>query len=192
MKIGLLGGTFDPIHIGHLVIANWIREDLGLEKVIFIPTGNPPHKLNCKVTDIKDRLEMVRLAINDNSHFEISDIEIRNEKISYTVNTLREFSETGNEIYYIIGEDSLKELPKWKNPEEILKLSYIVTVRRPNVSKYKIKFRNSKKIIFFDSLEISISSTQIRERVKEGKSIKYLVHPAVEKYIKEKGLYKIK
>jgi len=190
MKIGLLGGTFDPIHMGHLIIAEWIRESRGLKKIIFIPTALPPHKKNVKMTDKKDRWEMVKLSIRDNPKFEISDIEIKKENVSFTVDTLKEFSKGDNEIYFIIGGDSLKEFPTWKDPDEIIRLSNVVVARRPNYEDNGEKFVYSDKVIFSDSPEISISSTQIRERVKEGKSIKYLVHPAVEEYILKKGLYK--
>jgi len=190
MKIGLLGGTFDPIHVGHLIIAEWIRESWGLKKIIFVPAALPPHKKNVKMTDKKDRLEMVKLSIRDNPKFEISDIEINEENVSFTVDTLKEFSKGDDEIYFIIGGDSLKEFPTWKDPDEIIRLSNIVVARRPNHEDNGKKIIYSDKVIFSDSPEISISSTQIRERVKEGKSIKYLVHPAVEEYILKKGFYK--
>ena len=185
-----MGGTFDPIHIGHLIIAEWILESLALKKIIFVPAALPPHKKDVKRTDKKDRLEMVKLSIRDNPKFELSDIEIKEDRVSFTVDTLREFSKGDDEIYFIIGEDSLKELPTWKDPDEIVRLSTIVVARRPNQQNQSEKYVYSDKVIFSDSPEISISSTQIRERVKGGKSIKYLVHPAVEEFILKKGLYK--
>ena len=190
MKIGLFGGTFDPIHLGHLFIADWIRESLELKKVILIPAAQPPHKLNVKITDKIDRWNMVTLAVRDNRAFEVSDVEIKNDEISYTVDTLRKFSKKDDEIYFIIGEDSLKDLNIWKDPEEIFRLSKIIVANRVNYSAFNKNNIYGDKVIYSGTPEISISSTQIRERVRDGKSIKYFVHPAVEEYILKKGLYK--
>ena len=190
MKIGLFGGTFNPIHYGHLFIAEWIRESLNLEKIIFIPAAFPPHKLDINITDKTHRWNMLKLATEDNPLFDISDIEIKDNKISYTVDTLKKFSKSGDEIYFIIGEDNLKDLHIWKDPDEILSLSKIVIASRKKNSEQNKNHINNSKIIYANSPVISISSTQVRERVAQGKSIKYFVHPAVEEYISKEGLYR--
>jgi len=190
MKIGMFGGTFDPIHYGHLFIAEWIRESLDLEKIIFIPAAFPPHKLNIKITDKIHRWNMLKLAVEDNPLFDVSDIEIKNNKISYTVDTLKKFATSGDEIYFIIGEDNLKELHTWKDTDKILSLSKIVIANREKDSEQNKNHINNSKIIYANSPDISISSTHVRERTARGKSIKYFVHPAVKEYILKEGLYK--
>jgi len=191
MTVGLFGGTFDPVHMGHLIITEWIREHFALQKIIFIPAFLPPHKVKKNITDIKHRLEMLTLAISDNSYAEISDVEICEQKTVYTIDTLRILSEKYKDLYFIIGEDSLRDFPTWKNPEEILEKAKIVVACRKDYSDNAVSGGYSEnRILFCDSPEVAISSTQIRERVKEGKSIKNLVHPAVEEYIIKNSLYK--
>ena len=190
MKIGLLGGTFDPIHLGHLIIAEWIKEELDLNKIIFIPTNQPPHKINVEISEIKARWEMVEMAIRDNPDFEISDIEIKEKSISYSVDTIKKFAKNNDEIYFIIGEDSLRDFPKWKNPDKIVEISYVVVAKRRTENNNIEKYDYLNNVIFCDSPEISISSTVIRNRIKTGKSVGYLLHPAVEEYIKKNNIYK--
>jgi len=138
-RIGILGGTFNPIHIGHLAIAEWSYEKLKLDKVIFVPTYLPPHKSSRGVIDAKTRYKMVELAIKDNPHFEISDFEIKKGGKSYSIDTVRYFSEKFNKdtkLYFIIGEDCLSTLHKWKEIEKLVSLASFVVVNRPGVEAF--------------------------------------------------------
>ena len=194
MKIGLFGGTFDPIHFGHLIIGEWIREDCGLERVIYIPAGNPPHKISQEITPVDLRLAMVNLSINGNPHFSVSDIEKDPGKFSFTVDTLRnlvnEMELKKEDLYLIVGEDSLRDMPVWKEPEEIAKLCRIIVARRQGVSTDYIDTSIFSDALYSSVPIIDISSSDIRIRIREGKSIKYMVPSAVEEFIEEKGLYK--
>jgi len=198
-RLGILGGTFDPIHYGHLVIAEEIRETMGLEKVIFIPSGNPPHKKNIKVTQAIHRYNMVKLAIDSNPYFEVSTIEIEREGYSYTIDTLKQLKQIYGQdttLFFMTGADVIPELVTWRSFENLFTLCEFVAVLRPGFEREslleKIEYykNNYKAIIHIvDAPLIGISSTIIRERVKKGKTIKYLVPESVEKYIKENGLY---
>ncbi len=191
-KIGILGGTFDPIHIGHLVLAEQVREKFQLERVIFIPSASPPHKTEQELSLADDRFEMTKLALEGNPFFFVSDIELKREGLSYTVETLRELKELykNSEIYFLTGSDVLNEITTWKDPEEIYKLAKIVIGVRPEFDKFDPENHFAKKSIIVNITGIDISSTQIREKVKRGETIKYLVPPKVEEYIKSRNLYK--
>lgn len=192
-RLGVLGGTFDPIHLGHLVLAEQVREKLQLEKVIFIPSASPPHKTEQKLSPAEDRFEMTKLALDGNPHFSVSDIELKREGPSYTVETLRELKKLykNSEIYFLTGSDVLEEIKDWKDPEEIYELAKIVIGVRPGFDKFDPKNHFVQKSIIFNITGIDISSTQIREKVRKGESIKYLVPSKVEEYIKKKNLYTI-
>jgi len=191
-KLGVLGGTFDPIHMGHLVLAEQVREKLQLDQVIFIPCASPPHKTEQELSSAKDRFEMTKLALEGNPYFSVSDIELKRKGLSYTVETLRELkgSYKDSEIYFLTGSDVLNEITTWKNPEEIYKLAKIVIGVRPGFDKFEPEDHFVKKSIMVNITGMDISSTQIREKVRKGESIKYLVPSKVEGYIKEKNLYK--
>jgi len=191
-KIGILGGTFDPLHLGHLVLAEQVKEKLRLDRVIFIPCFTPPHKTCRRLSPAKDRFEMTRLAIQDNPSFSISDMELKRKGISYTVDTLRELkrSYSKSEIYFLTGSDVLDEIHTWKNPEQICELAQVVIARRPGFDEIDPENHFAKKSILVDITGVDLSSTQIRERVKKGRSIKYLVPDVVEAYIKKKKLYR--
>lgn len=203
-KIGILGGTFDPPHLAHLRIAEEIREAYQLDKVFFIPADAPPHKKNYQITSFEDRFKMVELAIKENSFFEALDIE-KDIIPSYTLKTLQKLNEIfpHAEKYLIIGWDSFCEFETWWNYEKFLEYTNIVVVPRrikdwEEAKKYfyqKIKELWSeekaiKKVCFFQTETLNISSTMIRNLCKEGKSIRYLVPESVYFYIKEKGLYR--
>lgn len=199
MKIGLIGGTFNPIHHGHLILSEYVREQCKLDKVIFIPTGLPPHKAESTVEDPVTRFDMTRLGIELNSFFDVSDIETYREGISYTIDTIIELKELypNEDLYFIIGADSLFQLPTWKDYDKLLKIMNIIVVNRPGgennliqdkVREYADLFNSN--IIEVKSPLIEISSSDIRDRVKNGKSIKYLVPQKVEEYIMQKNLYK--
>jgi nicotinate-nucleotide adenylyltransferase len=193
MRIGILGGTFDPIHGGHLLIAEGVREKFALDEVLFIPAARPPHKLKDEVTGAVHRHKMALLATQDNSHFSVSDLEMNRPGKSYTIETVRELQEKyeGAEIYFIVGLDSALEIFTWKDPEKLLGLCRFISVQRPfsrELEKLDKKYRERIEVVKVPTLPIS--STEIRERVREGRSIKYLVPDSVEKYIYKNRLYK--
>jgi len=197
-KIGLLGGTFDPIHIGHLLIAEDAREALGLDTVVFIPAGRPWLKANQSVTDPQHRLAMVGLAIGPNPHFQVSDIEVRRQGPTYTVDTLEQLQQDyslNTEKFLILGMDSLNDLARWRSPERLFDLCVVVGVSRPGQEEIDIdKLESiaegaSGKIVLISGPSVGISGTNIRDRVVHGKSIKYRVPVDVESYILEHGLY---
>ncbi len=188
-KIGVFGGTFDPLHIGHLIIAERAREEFKLQKIIFIPTNIPPHK-SPPLALALDRLELVKIAIQDKPYFEVSDMEIKRKGVSYWVDTLRELKKgyPKDEIFTLIGMDEALDFMNWKEPIEILKLSRFIIITRPSsVGVYPPSLLEKADFI---SLNLDISSTEIREHIKRGKSIKHLVSEKVEAYMKEKKLYK--
>lgn len=197
-KIGLLGGTFDPIHIGHLVTADYVMNHLQLEQVIFIPTGSPPHKNSSNIAKAKDRYIMTILATSDNPKFMVSDIEVNRCDISYTIDTLKELHKIYGEnveFYFIVGTDAVADIPSWENASGLLRYCHFVAATRPGFDSTV-----EKVIDFFgvdgvncihqlDTPELEISSTDIRQRVHCGRSFKYIVPASVELYIKKEGLY---
>ena len=199
MRIGILGGTFDPIHIAHLIIAEESRMRVPLQKVVFIPTGRPWLKSDGQITAGSLRLEMVRLAVADNPAFDSSAIEIDRPGLTYSVDTLEELVEQWGpdvEINFIIGVDSLLSLPRWKDPERFLDLCTLTAITRPGYSsdaleEVKRRFPAlERKLGLIEGPLIDISGTEIRRRVALGLSVKYLVPPKVESFIAEQGLYK--
>ena len=187
MRLGIFGGSFDPIHMGHLIIAEYAKEYMNLDKVIFIPVGNPSHRAD-KLLDANHRLHMVKLAIEGNLDFEVSDIEIKACGKNYTYDTLLEIKKLYPEaqIFQIIGEDSADYLHLWKNSEELIKLCKFLVFRRDGYSYTS----DNENIIVMDSPKISLSATLVRDRLNEGKSIKYMVSKEVEEYIRKNSLYK--
>lgn len=199
MRIGLIGGTFNPIHHGHLILSEYVRENCKLDKIIFIPTGLPPHKAWSAVEDPEIRLKMTKIGIERNKYFNVSDIETYREGVSYTIDTITELKNLypKDQLYFIMGADSLFELPTWKYYEKLISTTNIIVVNRPggknNLIGAKIKEYEDlfgANIIEIKSPLIDISSSDIRNRVKGGKSIKYLVPHKVEEYILQKSLYK--
>ena len=194
MKIGIFGGTFDPVHFGHLFIGEWIRDEFALDRIVYIPSGCPPHKQEHEITPFDIRWRMLGLSIDDNPHFIMSDAEKEPGHPSYTFETVRALAENENinreELFLIVGEDSLRDMPKWKHPEEIARSCRVIAARRRGVSlgeKAPALFADA----LFSSLPvIDISSTEIRERVREGRSIRYMVPRAAEEMIYREGLYR--
>jgi nicotinate-nucleotide adenylyltransferase len=186
--IGILGGTFNPIHIGHLAIAQMAQEKASLDKVVFVPAFIPPHKTVTHLAAAKDRLAMVRLAIGDNPSFAVSDYEITKGGKSFSIDTVRHFREIYQhkaKLYFIIGGDSLATLPTWREIDKLLKLVTFIAVNRPG---YK-KNREAMKHIAVES-ELNISSSDLRKRVIQGKTIKYLVPDKVIRYIGQRKIYR--
>jgi len=188
MKIGILGGTFNPIHIGHLILAEEVREKLGFDKIIFMPTNLAPHKDNADIVSAEDRYKMAKLAIKTNKYFSVSDIEIKREGRSYTIDTLKEVKRTHpeDELYFIIGSDLLKYLDDWKDLKEIIKMVSFIVATRPGYPLEEIP----SYISTIPIRAVDISGFEIRKAIKENKSFRYLVPEAVFDYVKEKRLYK--
>ncbi|MFC2027599.1 nicotinate-nucleotide adenylyltransferase [Chloroflexota bacterium] len=198
MKIGLLGGTFDPIHIGHLIIAQEVRVQLDIDKIVFIPASHPWLKMDREITDAQHRLAMIKLAIDSDSCFEVSTAELDRPGPTYTVDTVEALKAESNpmdELYFIVGSDALADFPRWKEPERVVSLCNIVQVERPgssNIDPVDLKPLIPGVLSCLRSVgvpQIDISSTAIRERVMMGYPIRYMVPPDVEAYIYEHGLY---
>lgn len=191
LYIGIMGGTFNPIHYGHLLAAEEARQKFHLEKIIFVPSARPPHKNQYEIANPQDRYNMTSLAINSNRYFQASDIEIKREGISYSQDTVIELKKLYPEaqIFFITGVDALAELDTWKNASELPKLCQFIAVNRPQ-HKFKIKKEYLKFTHLLEIPGLAISSTEIRQRIQQGKSIKYLVPENVERYIYEHRLYK--
>lgn len=197
-KYGIFGGSFNPIHYGHLMICEYIKDEMGLDKVIFIPTGNPPHK-DLEVS-AKDRYEMVRLAISPNPDFEISDIETTRVKMSYTVDTIRELKKIYREekLYFLIGLDSIFQLKTWMKIGDLSReIEFVVALRPGYINKEEInreidflRENFGTKVNLINTPLYEISSTDLRDRIREGKSLRYLIPKKVLDYIEESGFYK--
>jgi nicotinate-nucleotide adenylyltransferase len=199
-RIGILGGTFDPIHLGHLILAEKAKDKCGLDEVWFMPAKTPPHKLGKRVSEFSDRKAMIDLAIKEYKYFYCSDFENTLEGNSYTYNTLERLQSEyiDDEFYFIMGADSFYEIESWRNPDIILRIVKLIVASRDysneNLtlkkhfeylkSKYEIK-----GIYFLDTMDIDISSTKIRELLKLGDDIKNYVPESVCRYIKEKKVY---
>lgn len=197
-RVGILGGTFDPIHVGHLMTAEAVRDEYKLDKVLFIPAANPPHKQEQQVTPAIHRFVMTLLATCSNPHFQVSSLEMNRPGPSYTIDTIYELSKRfgkSSEIYFITGADAIQEIPTWDRIEELLGICQFIAATRqgcvPDVDNIREYFGDlgQKRIHRLATPELEISSTDIRERIKRGYSIKYIVPEQVEQYIYKEGLY---
>ena len=188
MKIGILGGTFNPVHIGHLILAEEAREKLGLDRIIFVPTALPPHKDNLNIAPADKRLKMLKLAIRSNRHFAVSDLEIKRKGRSYTIDTLKELKGkySQDELYFIIGSDLLKYLNEWKDLNEIIKMVKFVAATRPGFPLEQIP----PYIKTLAIRAVDVSGFEVRECVKEKKSFRYLVPEVIFDYINKNNLYR--
>lgn len=198
-RIGIMGGTFNPIHLGHLITAECAYIQFKLDEVLFMPAKTPPHKIIKDKVSSVDRANMVKLAIEGNPHFSFSAMELERSGVTYTVDTLCELHQMNPdcEYYFIIGADSLFDLPKWRKPEEILKYATIIVASRYGLAKEKLGEqieRLQKKfggtILIADVPTIDISSSEIRLRQRDGKSNRYYVDEKVRYYMEERGLYR--
>ncbi|MBN2012750.1 nicotinate (nicotinamide) nucleotide adenylyltransferase [candidate division KSB1 bacterium] len=191
MKIGLYGGTFDPIHNGHLIIAEWTYEALDLDEIIFIPAFIPPNKQESGISSAEIRMDMLKLAVNSNPHFSVSDYEIQKADISYTLQTVCHFREQLNlsrdELFFLIGTDSLNEFHEWHKPDEILQNCTMVVY--PRLSSSDCTHPSVENLVILQAPIIGISSTIIRQRVSQHRSIKYMVSESVSEYISQHRLY---
>jgi nicotinate-nucleotide adenylyltransferase len=193
LKLGVFGGTFNPIHYGHLINAQVIFEDFILDKMIFVPSKAPVHKEFMNGATGEDRYHMIEYAIEGNSSFEVSRIELDRDTPSYTILTINELIDAYREsvFYLIIGIDSYNEFQTWKDYRDILERVSLIVLKRPDSRIVNVEIQKiSENIFFANNPPIGISSSKIRENIKEGKSIRYLVPPKVESYIIDKGLYK--
>jgi nicotinate-nucleotide adenylyltransferase len=196
-RIGVIGGTFDPIHYGHLAAAEEARVRVNLEKVLFVVALQPPHKLGEEVTPVEHRLAMVRLGIASNPHFEISRVDVDRPGLSYTVDTISILQEQwgpDTELFFVMGLDSLVEVPTWHQPERLIRLCRLVAVSRPGfeVDMHQLEASVpgiSSRVEIIDMPEVEISSSDLQRRVKEGLPIKYQVPEEVERYIIKFRLY---
>jgi nicotinate-nucleotide adenylyltransferase len=187
MRLGLLGGSFNPIHHGHLITATRAAEAVKLDRVLFIPAAVSPLKNGGDLAPAKDRWTMLRLALKGNGLFGASDLELRRGGLSYTIDTLRELRQrTKAELYWILGSDAARLLPKWKSIDDVRRLATFIIVTRPGdrVPRKMPKDRIVKAPL------LEISSSEIRERVRKGRSVRYLLPDSVERYIRRKGLYR--
>ncbi len=191
MNIGVFGGTFDPPHIGHLIIADHVRLQIGLDAVLFVPSAISPHKRERRLSDPRHRLEMLALAVRGNGQFVVSDLEVERGGVSYTIDTLRYLSreKPENSLSLLIGTDNLPDFPQWKEPEEILRMARLVAMERPGFPRESIPSDLRERVLFCAVPQIGVASRFIRERVQKGGSIRYLVPDPVERYIREHHLY---
>lgn len=196
MRLGIFGGTFDPIHFGHLRMAEEVRGQIGLDRVVFVPNRVSPFKTGEGVTDGPARAEMIRRAIDDNPAFDISTIEIDRVGPSYSVDTVRALHarEPDAELFFLTGTDALAGLVGWREPEALLELATFVAVARPGTETRDVLDRLpdawEPHIVFVTMPGLDISATDLRARVRSARSIRYLTPPAVAEYIAEHGLYR--
>jgi nicotinate-nucleotide adenylyltransferase len=198
MKVGVLGGTFDPIHYGHLVAGENAGRAMGLDKVLFVPSASPPHKAEYPVTDAELRVRMVELAIADNPYFELSRNEFKRQGPSYTVEMIASLQEelgASVELYFILGEDALADLPEWHEPQRLLELCQLIAVNRPGYHSFSLRLLEGqlpgveRRVHQVRIPELAVWSTELRARISSGLSVRYLVPDAVHDFIYEHGLY---
>lgn len=212
MRIGLIGGTYNPIHNGHLRIAEEIREEFALDRVVFIPAAVPPHKLLANDLSFEHRLAMVAVAIAENPFFDVSSLEGDRGGKSYSIDTLRHFREAHpqDELFFIMGSDSFVDIASWKEAEKLFDYANIVVVDRPGFlgidlaealpvamtplfwyhpEEKMLRHQSGNSVYYRQGVPLDISSSAIRRLVRQGRSVKYLVPPVVEHYIKENRLY---
>lgn len=214
MRLGLFGGTFNPIHLGHLRAAVEVREAFKLDRLLLIPSANPPHKRADHMADAEDRLEMVGLAVQEEPSLEASDVELTRPGLSYTIETLQYFKDRfgpESDIYFIVGDDAFSEITTWKSHQALFSAAHFIVMTRPDSKlrsledfvrtqisadyQYDPAFKRYthpewRNIFCLDITHIDISSTKIREHVKQGRPIRFLVPDSVENFIAKKGLYR--
>ena len=198
MNIGVMGGTFDPIHNGHLLMAEEARGRLSLAVVLFVPAGQPWLKLDTPISAAEHRVQMVHLAIADKPYFELATMEVERPGPSYTVDTIAELRGklgAGNELFFILGWDSLAELPQWHEPSRLIEMCKLVVVPRPGYSRPNLKKLEasipglSQRVMIMEKPHVDISASAIRQRVANSLSVHHLVPQPVNKYIKQHRLY---
>ena len=199
MRVGIFGGAFDPIHVGHLILAERVRDEAGLDLVRFLPSYKPPHKADRQLTRFETRCDMVALATTGQPAFALDAIEKELPPPSYSVNTLRELAarHSGDEFSLIIGADSLYDLPTWYEPRQLLELAELIVVPRPGVELVSAEALAATLGVEAGAVRLrvvacplmEIASRDLRKRIAEGKSVRYLLPRAVEEFVRERGLY---
>ena len=197
-RIGLLGGTFDPIHLGHLIVAEEARTRLSLDRLLLVPSRHPWRKAGREIAHEADRLAMVRLAVEGNPGFEVSMVDLDRAGPSYSVDTVSDVRATLSpeaELYFILGYDALMDLPHWHAPDELARITRLVTVIRPGYALDWSPLEQAipqarETVTLLETPEIGISSTEVRQRVAAGRSIRYWVPDLVAEYIQQQGLYR--
>lgn len=191
MRLGILGGTFDPPHIGHLIVADEVRYRLNLDTVLFIPAWQSPHKRHRRTAPAEQRLKLVEHAIAGNPRFRLSDIEVRRGGVSYTVDTLEELHarQADAELFLIVGMDNLRKFETWRSPHRILELAKVVVMTRAGVQRVGIPRPMRGRTIICPVPEIAISSSDIRKRIRSGKPFRHLVPERVYDYIVRQRMY---
>lgn len=191
MKIGVFGGSFDPIHWGHLVLADEARCAAGLDAILLLPAGRPPHKLKVAMTPYAHRLAMTRLAVAGLPHFEVSDLEGEGEGPHYTFETLARLAarRPGDELHFLLGSDSLLEMPGWRQPERILAEYPLVVLPRPGFVAAAAPAEFLARATLVEGVQVALSSTLVRRRLAEGAEARFLVPAAVRDYARQHGLY---
>jgi nicotinate-nucleotide adenylyltransferase len=196
VKVGILGGTFDPVHVAHLIIADRAREELALDSVLFMPAGEPWRKSHRTVSEGEHRLAMLKLAVEGNDAFGISDLELRRDGPTYTADTLEALAaeRLDDAFWFIVGADALADLPNWREPERIVRHAVLAVAPRDaqevNAMSLNVPGIAPGRIVLFEAPRMAVSSSDVRDRVRAGRSIRYLVPDTVERYIRDHGLYR--
>lgn len=197
MRLGLLGGTFDPVHRGHLALARAARDELGLDEVLFLPAGQPWRKAGQMIASNEHRLAMLRRALEGEAAFQVSRLELERPGPSYTADTLEALRDDRpeDELFFLLGEDALMDLPNWERPRRILELARLAVARRADSSPEALEEAERRlpglgeRVVWLKMPAVAVSATEIRERVREGQPIGGLVPATVEEYIRKQGLY---
>jgi nicotinate-nucleotide adenylyltransferase len=196
VKLGVLGGTFDPVHVGHLVLAEQAREQLALDRVLWVPTGDPWRKSEDDVSAAEHRCAMVRLAVQDNPAFELCTLEVERQGPSYSVDTFVALRDNYSDAQFafLLGLDSLRDVPNWREPQRLLELTSLAVAPRAGERLAKAELERllpglSERVVWVEMPRIDISATELRRRVAEGRSVRYQVPAAVDAYIREHRLY---
>lgn len=192
-RLGLFGGTFDPPHLGHLALAEWAREQLRLDRVLFIPAGQPPHKRGRRISSAAARLAMTRLAIRGHSGFGVSTLELESPGASFTVDTLNQVAarHPRARLFLLIGADSLDEFRTWRSPEAILERATLAVAARPGAGRAATRaWARRQGVVWLGNPGLEVSSSLVRERARAGRSVRYLVSDPVARYITRHRLYR--
>jgi nicotinate-nucleotide adenylyltransferase len=212
-RVAVLGGSFNPIHYGHLLLADDVLEQLALDRVLFVPAGSPPHKPASLLAPAADRFEMVRRAIADHPRFDVSDVEVRRSGVSYTVDTLSALAAGGDELFYIVGSETFLDLLTWREPRKVATLARLVVIPRAG-SVFDTEGAAAQKVLHEIGVEggfvhaggapppprgvlivhatsLPLSASDLRRRVREGRSLTYRLPPAVIEYVRAHGLYRV-
>ena len=191
-RLGVFGGTFDPVHVGHLIMAGEAFTKLRLDRMLFVPAARPAHKRSRTIASAAHRVQMLRLATRGVPGFEVSTLEVERGGVSFTVDTLEHLSRQARDLYFVMGQDSLEDLPTWRDPERIAQLARLLVVPRGDGRPPRVRPELSGRVSLLDPPRIGISSSEIRSRLKRGLSVRWWMPDAPLRYAIEKGLYGIR